>query len=367
MSWSMTHSDRLERWLGKEEVEHLSQQTKGWYGPPIPIMGVPGKVFATGDGDFCGPLEGGYYATLLDYKYDQLAKAFRRFVKNQRVQLHGFSSLSDLISEATTGGKSQSIWFQKTGTASGSAGQPMSLWNVGTFPPAGGVGGTSGTGSVPTNATTGGLLQANAGAGDTLHFTTGYVMASVINTLMLYDRLWHMTYNHATSTSTAVDSANRPSRYNSTDAAGNFFSGEVTSALSATAHNITVTYVDQAGNTAEAAAAYAAPVSAAANRLSLVSPNWFLPLNSPDTGLRYVTNIAQSTITSVTGTTSWFIGHPLAYMPAPVANLMGIIDGINSAFNLAQVKDNACLAFLEMPKSATTATTYVGSVTLVSG
>lgn len=365
--WMPTHASKLERWLGKEEVEHISNLNKDWYGPPIPIAGVPGKVFVTAGGDFVGPIRGGHYANVFDYKMDKLNKAFKRYVRKAPNTLHGFSSLSDLISEATVGGKRQDFWFNKAGTVAASTGQPMGLWNVGAFPAAGGVGGTSGTGSVPTNATTGAIPFSNPAGGDTLHFTTGYVAATTINTLMMYDRIWHMTYNHATATSTNVDAANRPTRYTGTAAAGNFFSGEVTTALSATAHNITVTYVDENTNAAQAAAAYAAPVSAAANRLSVVSPNWFMPLTAPDKGVQYVTNISQSTITSVTGITSWFIGHPLAFMPAPIANLMSIIDGINSAFNLIGIQSNACLAFLEMPKTATTATTYNGSIVLVSG
>lgn len=367
MLFRPTHASKLERWLGKEEVEHISKLNKDWYGPPIPISGVPGKVFVTAGGDFVGPILGGHYASVLDYKADQINKAFKRYVHKAPNTLHGFSSLSDLISEATTGGKRQDFWFNKAGTVAGSTGQPMDLWNVGAYPPAGGVGGTSGTGSVPTNATSGAIPFANPAGGDTLHFTTGYLTASTVNTLLMYDRIWHMTYNHATAVSTTVDAANRPSRYTGTSSSGNFFCGNVTTALSATAHNITVTYVDQDTNTAEAAAAYAAPVSAAANRLSLLSPRWFLPLNSNDSGIQYATIVAQSTITSVTGVTTWFIGHPLAFLPAPIANLMSIIDGINSAFNLVEIKSNACLAFLEMPKTAVTATTYNGSITLVSG
>lgn len=365
--WMPTHASKLERWLGKDEVEHISRMNKNWYGPPIPISGVPGKVFVTSGGDFVGPIRGGHYANVLDYKADKLNRAFKQYVRKAPNRLHGFSSLSDLISEATTGGKRQDFWFNKVGTVAASTGQPMSLWPVGVYPPAGGVGGTSGTGVVPTNVTSGAIPFTNPAGGDTLHFTTGFVASTTVNTLMMYDRLWHMTYNHATSVSTAVDAANRPNRYTGTAAAGNFFCGEVTTALSATAHNMTVTYVDENTNAAEAAAAYAAPVSAAANRLTLVSPNWFMPLNGADKGIQYATIVAQSTITSVTGITSWFIGRPLAFMPAPIANLMSIIDGINSAFNMVEIKSNACLAFLEMPKTATTATTYNGDIVLVSG
>jgi hypothetical protein len=60
------------------------------------------------------------------------------------------------------------------------------------------------------------------------------------------------------------------------------------------------------------------------------------------------------------------VAHPIAFMACPVANLVCTIDGINTAFNLETVFDNACLALLEMPKSATTATSYSGQITTVS-
>jgi hypothetical protein len=44
-----------------------------------------------------------------------------------------------------------------------------------------------------------------------------------------------------------------------------------------------------------------------------------------------------------------------------------IMDGINSAFNLQRIYDDACLSFLEISKSAVTATNWWGAVNMVSG
>ena len=54
-----THSDRLERWLGADQVARVSAAMRGWYGPPIAVHGVPGAVFATRDGDFIGEIRAG--------------------------------------------------------------------------------------------------------------------------------------------------------------------------------------------------------------------------------------------------------------------------------------------------------------------
>lgn len=364
-----THSDKLDRWLGAGQTEVYSQMFRDWYGPPVALAGVPGAVYVTKGGEFVGPIKGGGFANLIDFAEQRQRRVFRNWAQRQsRTMNAGFSSLSDLISEATSGGKAQMLTYSKVPTTATTAGNANSCWAFGTLPATGGTGGTSGTGRKTTRTTTGALKQENAAGGDTLHLTTWTAQATAVSSLMLYDRLWDMTYNHATALSTAVDSANRPDRYQTTGLApGNFISGEVTTALSATAHNITVTYVDDAGNTAEAAAAYAAPASAVAGRAPLVAGNWFVPLNSGDFGARYLTNIAQSTITSVTGIANWWVGHPIAMMPFPVANVPFVLDGINSAFNLQRIYDDACLAFYT-PSIATAATiTYTGLIQLVSG
>ena len=280
----------------------------------------------------------------------------------------GFTSLSDLINEATANGKRQDLIYSKSGVTAPATAAHQPLWNVGSLPAAGGVGGTSGTGSVPARNATGALGQANATGGDTLHLTTWTGVSGIAGALLLYDRLWHMTYNHATALSTAVDAANRPTRYQTAALApGSFLTSEVTTVLSATAHTMTFTYVDQDGNTAEANTAASIRVSAAVQTIPLTAPQWTWTLNSPDTGLRYLTNVAQSTITSVTGISTHVIGHPLAILPQPAANVVFVLDGINSAFNLVRIYDDACLALNEFSKTATTAATVTGQIILVSG
>jgi hypothetical protein len=61
------------------------------------------------------------------------------------------------------------------------------------------------------------------------------------------------------------------------------------------------------------------------------------------------------------------LAHPLALIPLLVANAAVVLDGINSAFNLVELKTDCAPALLEVNKPATTATTYTGQATLVSG
>jgi hypothetical protein len=93
--------------------------------------------------------------------------------------------------------------------------------------------------------------------------------------------------------------------------------------------------------------------------------SWFAPLAVGDVGIKALTNM-QSSAAVATGTIDWVIGHPIAINACPIANIACLDDGLYTSLNLTSIFDNACLAFLEMPKPATTATTYGGIVRTVS-
>lgn len=361
-----THSQRLERWLGAETVEIMSQRMRGWYGTPLPVGNVPGLVYVGGDGDFVGPLKGGYFGSLKDYAIDSVKAKARRFAIRQRATAHsGFSSLGDLISEATTGGKRQSTWFEKGTTTAAATNQ--TLWPLATYPAAGAAGSNRPGGSVPTNSTAGAMFQTNAGAGDTLHIVTAYAGlagASTNAVLLLYDRLFHAAnILHTTTGNQSISGTSN--RYTGTSAVNNFITLEVTSSLGSTAHNATITYTDDAG-TSGAGSAQAVTASSVANRLPL--PSWFYRLNAAASrGVDLVTNIAFSAVSS--GVSQLVQGRPLVVMPLPTgigSGQLNAYDGINSSFNLVQVQDNACLTFFVFQASAS-ALSYRGEIVMVSG
>lgn len=366
-----THSQRLERWLGTDTVERLSCSMRDWYGPPIAIANVPGHVYAAKGGEFVGVIQGGYFANLADYSTQRTNRILRNVARRNRLTFHaGFTSLSDLISEATAGGKSQILSFVQAGAA-GVAARSNSLWSVGPWPPVGAAGGTTGTGVALTRATAGALAHQNAGVGDQLHITTVTVQASVAGQiLLLYDNLWNMTHT-MTVDPRSCDAVNPPTRYQTAALApGNFFSGHVTTVLPAATPTITLDYVDQDGNNVTGSALSTIASAAAVNTIPFTAPNWFYPLASTDQGLRSLQNSANAINLSAamaSGVVTWNIGHPLVFCPVGAANTPVIIDGINSAFNLQRIYDNACLCFLELCKSATTATNWWGSLHMVSG
>jgi hypothetical protein len=366
-----THAGRLERWLGAAEVDRISSAMRGWYGPPILVANVPSArgIRVGADGDFVGTVDGGGFANLADRCIERFNRALNK-VARRTPMAAGFSSLSDLISEATAAGKKQDLYFQKVGTT-GVVGVTNSLWGVGNLPAAGTSPSAAPGGNATAKSTTGALYFTNPAGGDTTHLVRGDTTSSVAaNTLLLYDRLFHVSKTMASTATEAVTGV--PTRYQSTtpgavdSAEGNFLFIETRTALAATAHDWnTCTYLDQ-GNAAGTMPLLTGNASAIVNRLDHPVGQWFAPLATGDTGIKALTQM-QCNASIATGTINFVIGHPIAFLPMPVANMMTIYDGINTAFNLARIFDDACLAFLEITKPATTATTYSGGITVCAG
>ena len=353
---------------------------RDWYGPPILVASVPGKggVWAHRGGDFRGRIEGGYLGNIWEQTAERAKRVMRALAKapsavgpDGRLYAHaGFASLSDLIAEASAG-KSREYIFQKVGTT-GVVAASNSLWRVGNQPAAGAAAAAAPGGTVPTDATTGAFPFTNPTGGDTQHFVGAEVLASVAgNTLLMYDRLFAVA---KTMNSTATEAVTGTlTRFASTTpgdwnyAGGNFLFVECGTALPATAHNwTTCLYTDQDGNASATLPSLTGNSSNIINRLDHPTSQWFAPLASGDTGISALTQM-QCSAAVATGAIDFVIGHPHAFIPCPLANYLSIVDGINSAFNLHRIADDACLAFLELTKPATGATTYSGQVKTVAG
>lgn len=366
-----TPSQKLERYLGSEMLEGISAQMRDYPGPPIPIAGVPGRVYACGGGDFCGPIEGGYFANLWDYRWQRLRRIMRNAARVKGGVLNaGFSSLSDLIMEATTGGKKQTLSYLKVGLAAPAVSASQSLRRQGTLPASGAaIFAAVPGGTVPVRTTAGAILQNNAASGDTLHLVNWFDQQTTAQTsaLMLMDTIFGCQPSYNTTALQAITGV--PTRYNTADLApGNMLNADVTTALGATAVNVTITYVDDAGNAAEAGTAQALRTSSAAGTSPFTAPFWFYNLNTGDRGAQKMTAIQFSAISGGGAAVDRLISHPLAIMPgAGIANQVVMLDGINSAFSLERIYDDAYLTLWDWMKSATAATTHSGQIVLVSG
>lgn len=374
-----THSDRLERYLGPATVERISKGMQGWYGPKIAVS-VPGNVWATPDGDFVGEVRWGSEVTWMDYARDfarRLNAAARAMTKEHRLQLGvgGFTSVSDIINNATVNGYRQDLWYQKVGVT-GVANATSSLWYSGNLPQAGGNASAASAGRACTSSTTGAanaLINGSTWTGSARAFiTTAYVVSSAQNTLLAYDRLFDVAKTMSSTTTESVTGV--PTRYTSTTStdpdyvAGNFLFVEVgTANMGATGHNWTVcTYKDEGGNSSTLPS-LTGNSGCIAQRIDHPTNQWFAPLEAGDAGIKALTQMQCSASVTASGGLNFVIGHPLVWVPTIAANQCYVYDGINTSFNMVRVFDNACISFLEVNKPATTATTYNGSLTIVSG
>lgn len=368
------NTSKVERYMGRDALERAAAHMKGWYGPPIPLSGVPGKVFLGPDGELCGRLRGGdeigfHEGAILNVR--RILRALDRTSAKLARQLRlnaGFASWDEVIETWSSLGKGQVLQISKVGPT-GVVGASSSLWRVGTQPVAGAAASASPGGRQLTDATTGAIVFTNAGAGEYLNYLSAFVQATVGgNTLLLYDRLFDVAKTMNSTGTEAVTGV--PTRYQSSTpsaqdyAGGNFCFPEVGgTALAATAHNWTVClYRNQAGTDNQTMPSVAGVSGAIVDRLDLPLGTWFMPLAAGDTGVMDLAQM-QCSATVATGVINFVIGHPIAYIWCPLANLNGPNDAARGpAGNMNRIFDDACLALLELPKPATTATTYGGSI-----
>lgn len=358
----------LENWLGDEKIEHLRRCMKGWYGRPICLIDVPGSVWIHADGTFGGKLNAGYFASAVDYLYDYTQKLLD--APYQPGTLHaGFTSISDALSRASQG-FSQRRNFNKIGSV-GVGSVTSSLWRAGTQPSAGGDGGDAPDGTVHAGSDTGALSLANPASG-TNRLVGADVSASINgNSLLLYDRLFSVAKTMNSTETEAV--AGTPSRYQSSTATAEDFAGDNFlfvevggTALAATAHNwTTCLYTDESGVTGRTLPSITGNSGAIVSRLDHPGSQWFAPLASGNTGIKALTQM-QCSAAVATGSINFVIGHPIGFMSFPIANMTFPFDWLTNRDQAPRIFDNACLAFLEVIKPSTNATTYSGRIVTTS-
>lgn len=363
------HAQQVETWLGREKIEHLQQCMRGWYGRPICLLDVPGSLWITADGDFVGHVNGGQFASALDYFETRLKRVWNALSTPQYGYCNaGFASISDALSRASQG-YSQRRPFNKIGPT-GVVGVTSSLWRVGPQPAAGGAPGAAPGGTAFSSSTTGALAFANPASG-TNHLVGADGTASVINnSLLVYDLIFGVVKTMASTATEAVTGV--PTRYQSTTATDADYIGDNFgfiqvggTALAATAHNwTTCLYADQ-DNASSTLPSLTGNSGAIVDRLDHPVQQWFAPLASGDVGIKAWTQM-QCSASVATGVIWFMIGHPLGFMSFPVINSMLPFDWLTNRDQAPRVFDSACIAFLEPLKPATTATTYTGRLVTTS-
>lgn len=122
------------------------------------------------------------------------------------------------------------------------------------------------------------------------------------------------------ATLTTAQTVNSPAltRYTGTEAAGNMLTFLVTTALGATASNITGTYVNQAG-TSESFPSTAMTVSSILHRLNPIAGGPMVQLASGASGVRSLTNVTLSA-SMAAGALAYLIYRPLTAVPSIATN-----------------------------------------------
>lgn len=367
------HAGRLERFLGAEKIEHLQRSMRGWYGRPIYLTDVPGNVWVTAQGNFVGNFVHGSFFSALESIEDNVKRLLRGAIREVGRPSYGtvnagFASISDALSRASQG-FSQRRPFLKNGPT-GVVAASSSLWRLGAQPAAGATPGAAPGGTVFTSSSTGALAFANPAAG-TLRLVGADAGASVIgNTLLAYDLLFGVAKTMNSTATEAVTGV--PTRYQSTTASAEDYIGDNFgfiqvggTALAATGHNwTTCTYLDQA-NAASTLPSVTGNASAIVDRLDQPVGQWFVPLESGDTGIKAWTQM-QASAAVATGVIWFMIGHPLGFMLFPQANGLLPFDWLTNRDQAPRIFDNACVAFMEPLKPATTATNYTGRLVATS-
>lgn len=261
------------------------------------------------------------------------------------------ADLSDLINHSTGGGAAlpQNIFFFKSARVAGAAatatiaGRPASLWTYDGHP-SGGV--APGAVAVPTNATAGALPFTSAGGGRQSWLVQGWATGLVAGTLVLYDRLLHISGLSGTTT-TAQTVGGTLTR--NTGGVGNFIMAEVYTLVGTTATTITCSYT----NTVPTSGRTTTAVVFGGTGFREVTRAVLMPLASGDDG---VTAVASTTVAASTGTAGNFgitVGRPRAYIGIGAAGAPGWRDFITGLPGIPEIEAGACLSLLWFPSTVT--------------
>jgi len=147
----------------------------------------------------------------------------------------------------------------------------------------------------------------------------------------------------------------------------------INTASGATAHNVALSYTNQAATSGRAlGSTVSCTVSATPGHIShtgTAANNYgpFLPLASGDTGVQSVQSLTLSA-SSLAGTASLVLARPLFSLPITTVGVGAERDLLNQLPSLPRVFDGACLTWLYFAGSATGASTnFYGSIDTVWG
>jgi hypothetical protein len=285
-------------------------------------------------------------------------------------------SQDQLVSALTAGKTWRADWNKITGGAAYTAGRWYDLSPLNGTPIANTWAGTALNAQVPSEASGFSLYHGGNVATEIKNLlnmgAVSAVATAVPSTLMLVDLcMYYPGINMNLATAQTLVNGTPLSRY--TTGAGLRAALVVQSTTGATAHNIAISYTNQAGTAgrtlpvtvAGTASAIAPHITHSGTAANNYGP--FLPLASGDTGIRSVQSLTLSAA-SLAGTAALCLYKPIMEIPITTAGVYAERDLLNQLPSLPIIQDGACLVWLLFTGNAVAASTNIfGKVTSVWG
>jgi hypothetical protein len=235
--------------------------------------------------------------------------------------MSNLADLSALLNRATGGnsGTPDNMFFYKDSRVNAAAavanivGRFTSLWQYEGYP-AGGA--APGAVAIPTNVTDGALKQVDPGGGREKWKTFAMAAANSAGTLILYDRLLHISGLSGTNTGAQTVGGTLT---RNTGGVGNQIWAEIYTQIGTTATTITASYTDQDGNASQTTTATAFGGTGLREAQRIIP----LPLAAGDSGVQAVASCTVLASTTTVGDFGITIARPLLSIPCSAAGVAG--------------------------------------------
>jgi hypothetical protein len=286
-----------------------------------------------------------------------------------------FTSMDDIISEITSGKFSRQDWNKITGAAAYTAGRWYDFSALAGYPVANSYAGTA-LAWKTCNASTGngtdifGIQHGGTVSTDTQHLmnvaAVTAVATGVPGVLMLVDMQGYYPGINMNTASAQTLTGTPTLRYTNGVGVRAFLT--IRTSSGATAHNVAISYTNQAGTSGKTlpvtVACTASAITPHITHSGIAANNYgpFLPMASGDTGIQSVQTLTLSAA-SLAGTAALVLARPLLTLPITTVGVAAERDLLNQLPSLPQVKDGACLTWLYFAGAATAANTnFYGSI-----
>lgn len=288
----------------------------------------------------------------------------------------GFSSLDDLVNEITTNGKfNRADWNKVTASLAYTAARWYEFSSLAGTPVANAWAGTSLAWTTCDEATGNGTQAFGIPHGGNVSTDTKHILnmsavtgvgTGVPAQLMLVDLQGYWPGISVNSAVAQTLTGTPTLRYANGVGCRLFFA--ITTASGVTAHNIAISYTNQAGTSGRTmpvtvtctASAIAGHLTHTGTSAGMYGP--FLPLASGDTGVQNVASVTFSAA-SGSGVGALCLARPLITLPLATVGVSSERDLINQLPSLPRVRDGACLTWLYFTGNATAAATnFYGSL-----